>query len=698
MGIDMGGTFTDLMAVDAGGYVHVVKTPTTPADPPRAVLEGLEQLAAAAGFAPGDVLSIAHGTTIGLNAVLERRWPPIGLLVTHGYGDIVEVARQTIPGEWGAIYTWSKPARIVEPELVFEIPGRVSYRGEVQRPLDEDAVRSAARSLRERGVGSVAICFLHSYAAPQHEARARELLADEHPGCLITTSSTILPEFREYERTMTTCLNALLMPIVGDYLGRLSRRLEAAGYGCELRIMKSSGGLSSAAQILHQPVYVAYSGPSAGVLGMAALARALGDDRVLSYDMGGTSTDVALIEDGRPLVSTDGAIGDYPLNAPTIDLVSIGAGGGSIASLGTGNRLRVGPESAGSEPGPAAYGRGGEQATVTDANVVLGRLGGSLIGGDLRLDPAAAHAAVARIAEALGLDVLRAAHGMLRLAASNMAGAVREVSVKRGRDPRDYALYAYGGAGGLHAADIAASLGIRRVLVPRNSGLGSCTGLLASDVTETAVLTPVYAHGGIALETVDHHYRELEGRLRAAVEGQGEEIGEVVLERSADLRYVGEGTEQGGSELTVPVAPGAFDAAAFAQAERDFHAAHHRAYGFSYAGEQRVELVNLRVVAIGPLPRFPFRFADGAETPVPAGERPVCFDPVEGLVPTAVHARAALAGGMRVAGPAIIEDYDTCVVVPPGASAMVTAAGHLELDLAPASSAGASRAELSRAR
>ena len=436
---------------------------STPDDNTRAFLEGLSGLGAASGFASEDVTSINHGTTVALNAVLQKKWLPIGLLVTQGYREIIEIARQTVPGDWGAIYTWVKPPRVVPLENVREVNERLTYEGETLEPLDEGSVRDQAAWFKEHGIDSVAVCFLHSYADPSHEQRARELINEVHPECFVSISSDVLPEFREYERAMTTCLDAVLMPLVSGYLDELTGRLDADGYSSSLMMMKSMGGLSRHDKVVHQPITIAYSGPSAGVLGMAWLAEKIGEQKVLTYDMGGTSTDVALVEDGRPVLTTDSLLDIYPMKTPTIDLVSIGAGGGSIATLGTGNRLRVGPESAGAVPGPACYGRGGELPTVTDANLVLGRIPASLLSGSLELDAEASSAAIGGIAEQLNLSLEEAAYGILEIAAFNMAGAVREVSVKRGRDPRGYALFAYGGAGPLHAAQLASLLGIAKI-------------------------------------------------------------------------------------------------------------------------------------------------------------------------------------------------------------------------------------------
>jgi N-methylhydantoinase A len=669
VGVDTGGTFTDLMAWSDDGRVHVHKVPSTPEDNTRAFLEGLAGLGSTGEFAAGDVETINHGTTVALNAVLQKKWLPIGLLVTQGYRDVIDIARQTVPGDWGAIYTWVKPPRVVPLENVHEVRERLTHDGEILEPLDEDSVREKAAWFKEEGIDSIAVCFLHSYAYPSHEQRARELINEVHPDCFISISSDVLPEFREYERAMTTCLDAVLMPLVSEYLEELTGRLRESDYAGSLMMMKSMGGLSRHDKVVHQPITIAYSGPSAGVLGMAWLAGQIDEQKVLTYDMGGTSTDVALVEDGRPVLTTDSLLDIYPMKTPTIDLVSIGAGGGSIATLGTGNRLRVGPESAGADPGPACYGQGGEQATVTDANLVLGRVPDSLLSGSLQLDAEAAASVVGGIAEQLNLSLEQAAYGILEIAAFTMAGAVREVSVKRGRDPREYALFAYGGAGPLHAAQLASLLGIAKIVIPANPGLGSCLGLLAADIKENAVRTVLTREDQIDLANLESRFAELESRVGPAVEEQGIAASAVVLERFADVRYVGMA-----SELNVQVPGGTLSEANMGAALDAFHEAHDRAYGYSYKGEQLVEIVNIRVSGTGPTDVIEPTEADlveGDGSSARTGERAVYFGPDDGSPVCALYDRSKLSAGEKIVGPAIVEQYDSTIVVPPWADAKV---------------------------
>jgi N-methylhydantoinase A len=678
VGVDTGGTFTDLMAWTDDGRVFVHKTPSTPDDNTRSLIDGLAALGQTAGFAPGDVESVAHGTTVALNTVLQHKWAPIGLMVTEGYRELIEIARQTVPGDWGAIYSWIKPPRVVPLENVQEVRERITHTGEVLTPLDEDGVRRSAQWFRDKGINSVAICFLHSYADAANEERARAIVKEVHPDCFVSISAEVLPEFREYERAMTTCLDAVLMPMVSDYLEHLTGRLGETGHDGSLLMMKSMGGLSRHDRVIHQPISIAFSGPSAGVVGMAALAERIGEPRVLTYDMGGTSTDVALVEDGRPVLTTEGMLDIYPMRTPTIDLVSIGAGGGSIATLGTGNRLRVGPESAGSVPGPACYGRGGTEPTVTDANAVLGRVPTALLQGGLELDLPAAQAAVQKVADGLGLTLEEAAYGILELAAFTMAGAVREVSVKRGRDPRDYALFAYGGAGPLHAAQLAELLGIRRIVVPANPGLGSCLGLLAADVREANVRTFMTREDQIDVAALLARYAELEAQSRAALEGQGVDPAAVSTERFADLRYVGMATE-----ITVPVAADVADADLIGAIAETFHTAHERSYGYAYRGEQLVEIVNVRVVGTGQgsglvIPSEKEQDGDGAGAVT--GSREVYFGPRHGHQACTIVDRDRLTPGDAFPGPAIVEQYDSTVVVPPSWAVRVDGFGNLIIE------------------
>ena len=679
VGVDTGGTFSDFLAFSEDGSLYAAKTLSTPDDDSRAFLTGLQTLRDTGGFEAEDVTSLNYGTTVALNAVLQKRWPPLGLVVTAGFREMVEIARQTVPGDWGSIYSWIKPPRVVPVERVLEVRGRVSHKGSILEEFSDDDARQAAEFYKEAGIEAVAVCLIHSYVRPEHEQRVREIFEDVHPDCFVTLSSDVLPEFREYERAMTTCLNAALMPLVKNYFESLQERLTAEGYSAPLLVMRSSGGLAHADRVVTEPAAIAYSGPSAGALGMAWLASQIGEDKVLTFDMGGTSTDVALIEDGAPLITTEGLLDIYPMGTPSIDLVSIGAGGGSIASLGTGDRLRVGPESAGADPGPVCYGNGGTSPTVTDANLVLGRIPGFLLGGEMSLDIEAARDVLSAVGSQLSLSVEEFAYGILKLAAANMAGAVRQVSVKRGRDPREYSLFAYGGAGPLHAADVADLLGIKKIVIPPRPGLGSCLGLLSANIQSAAVQTVSSKIDDLDHDKISEAIDVLSARVFDDIVAQGIDSETVELTTLMDLCYVGQATE-----LTIPLPGNVADTESLRTILDHFHTEHARVYGYHYVNEQPVKVVNVRVRGIGPLPSIVLPTVEsGTQSTEDAktGTREVYFGPDVGVQDTNVYDRNHLGSGATFEGPAIVTEYDSTVLIPPGAKAEVDQYGNLLINL-----------------
>jgi len=677
IGIDAGGTFTDVMGIDGSGRVRVVKVPSTPADPVAGPVAGIAALRQHLG-ADARVIDIAHGTTVGLNALLQRRFPPVGLIVTRGFRHVLEIARHTVPGQWGAIYSWVKPERVVPLEQVYEVDGRLDAEGRELQPLDEAEVMRIGRQLQAQGVRSLAICLLHAYRDPVHERRVAALLRGMDPSWLISVSSEVLPEFREYERMVTTATNAVLAPLIGRYMAEFDARTRAAldDERAQVFVMRSAGGLVSARSAADQPLRTALSGPAGGVLGMARLAAAAGYPRAITFDMGGTSTDVAAVEDGQPLLTTDGAIDIYPLRMPTIDLVTIGAGGGSVIALGAARRLKVGPQSTGADPGPACYQRGGVRAAVTDANLVLGRLPDTLVGGAMTLDAERAREALAAVGADIGLEAEEVAFAAIEIAAHNMAGAVREVSVRRGLDPRDYTLVAFGGAGPLHATRLAELVGLPRVLVPPHPGLGSCIGLLLADIVLDGSRTVVQRDDALDLEALVAVYAELEEQVTREARDNG--VGTPQLSRHADLRYLGMGTE-----LRVPVPPGALDAAAGQAMFDAFHAEHRRRYGFAYPGAQRVEMLAVRVEARGsreqavPQPLLP---AAGAR-PRPSGTRSARLVDAHAVEPVPVYARSELPAGWVRSGPLFVDQYDSTTVVLAGQHLRVDDAGNLIIEV-----------------
>ncbi|HEY3190644.1 MAG TPA: hydantoinase/oxoprolinase family protein, partial [Solirubrobacteraceae bacterium] len=494
IGIDTGGTFTDVVAVDeATGDVFATKTPTTVHDPSIGVLEGVRKVLTVAGG--GRVTSLAHGTTVATNALLQDDFSGLALVTTEGFRHVLEIARQAVPKGYGNSYFWVKPERIVPLHRVREVPERLDHHGAIVRPLDEAAAVAVARWLARQGIGNVAVSFVHAYANPAHERRMREILEREHLGVHVSISSEVLPEYREYERTVTTLVDAFVKSRVAVYIGAIQSKLDRdLAAGTPFYVMKSNGGVISAREVARQPITTVLSGPAAGALGASAVAAAAGFDRVLTADVGGTSTDVCLVEGGAPALSTEGAVGRFPVKVPMIDIVTVGSGGGSIAWLAPEGALKVGPRSAGADPGPMCYGRGGDEPTTTDAHLVLGRIPAHLLGGEIPLDRDAAERGLARLGGPLGLDALRTAEGILEITAWNQANAIRQVSVKRGLDPRDYTLVAFGGAGPLLAGRLLDLLSLRAALVPPSPGNLSALGLLVVDVKNDYVQTFVQRH------------------------------------------------------------------------------------------------------------------------------------------------------------------------------------------------------------
>lgn len=599
LGIDTGGTFTDVVALDeTTGALATTKTPSTPSDPSRGLLDGIRKVLLQMGAPPDTVATVAHGTTVATNALLEERFHSLGLLVTRGFRHILEIARQSVPSGYGNSYFWVKPDRIVPLERVREVTERLNWRGEVLTELNEDEVREAARWFRAQGIISVGICFLHSYANAAHEQRARALFLEEYPDAFLSISSDVLPEYREYERAMTTLVDAFVKPQVRDYISSAERHLAEALDGAEqaaassvpFLIMKSNGGVIAAQEVERQPITTVLSGPAAGALGASFIARAAGFPDAITLDAGGTSTDVCLVDQGQPRLTTEGKIGRFPVKTPMIDIITVGTGGGSIAWIGPDTGLRVGPRSAGADPGPICYGKGGTQPTLTDANLVLGRIPPHLLGGEVPLDAEAARQGLEPLADKLGLDVFKVAAGILELANWNQANAIRQITVKQGRDPRSYALVPFGGSGPLQAGRLLDLLGLRTAIVPPIPGVTSAFGLLVVDLRNDYVLTKVQSEEAFDPPATQQLYERLEAQAREALQRNGIAPERSLLVRSADLRYHGQAYE-----VRVEVSGGAIDAAFGQQAVEAFHQAHQRIYGYNYRGRQKVEFVNLRV-------------------------------------------------------------------------------------------------------
>jgi len=665
LAVDIGGTFTDVVALEEGsGEVHLMKVPTTPEDPSRGFIEGIEKITELGGVLSSDVAAVFHGTTVATNAILQRRYSKIGLVTTVGYREQLEVARQTVPGEFGDITWWVKPERVVPLELVREVIGRNNVEGKELTPINGDEVRAVALEFRRLGVSAIAVSLLHSYRDPSHERQVREFIREVYPECFISISSDILREYREYERTNTTCLNTALMPLLSNYHEKLSAELADKKITAPFYIMRSSGGLAKAEEISRQPITAALSGPAAGVIAACHFGKLSGFEDVICFDVGGTSADICLVEGGQPRMLTEGRVDIYDVKTPMIDMHTVGAGGGSIAWLAGGRSLKVGPESAGALPGPACYGRGGELPTVTDANAVLGRLTTALAGGDVSLDYARSETAIKTIAEPLGLNLTDAADGILRIAIENMAAGIRTVSVKRGRDPRDYALIAFGGAGPLHACYLADWLGMKKVVIPPSPGVTSAYGLLLTDVRIDAVHTAVQREDKFSAAALEQHFLELQTRVKENLFSEGFNSDNIELQHFVDMRYGGQAYE-----VRLPFLNDTSSTEdKLQQAISDFHSSHQDLYGYSYEGRELVELVNVGVTGLGLLERPKIRKQKIAgKSPVQAmrGKSQVYFPQTQGRVECPIFSRELLVAGNEIIGPAIIEQYDSTTVLNP---------------------------------
>ncbi|MEE8466108.1 MAG: hydantoinase/oxoprolinase family protein [Dehalococcoidia bacterium] len=661
--VDIGGTFTDIVFCNlATNEQWVHKTPSTPEDPGTCFLTGLREVLDANSVKPSQVKHVFHGTTIATNAILENKGSPVGLLVPEGFKFVLEIGRHGTPRLVNP-NSWIKPARPVRPRDIIEVAERADFNGEILVPLDEDAVRSAARKFRDAEITSIAVSFLHSYSNPSHENRARDLILEEYPNAQVSISSEVLAVFREYERTITTVLNAYVMPLVSNYISNLERSLRANAIDASFSIMKSNGGMMGAGIAVRQPVHTALSGPAAGVMATLQIAENTGLANSISFDMGGTSTDVSLVRDGTTTTNLAGRLGDWPIQLPMLDIVTIGCGGGSIANVTPYGSLTVGPASAGSVPGPVCYGKGGTAPTVTDANLALGRINTYIAGGTLPLDADAAMRSIQdKIAGPLGLELNAAASGILSIANNTMVGAIRNVSVERGHDPGEFALVAYGGAGPMHAIDVANLLGINRVVAPLHPGIASAYGLLVAELKNDYARTSLQTPPDYDLEGMERVYAELEGEGRTWLREEGVPEALQVFSRSADLRYAHQG-----SEVTVSLPEKKVDQAGMDALIHEFHGHHQQLYGFAL--DQPVEIVTLRVAASGgsgsvDMPLRP----SGLDSPENAvsSQRQVFFQEAGGFVPCNIYNRDRLAPDSRITGPAILEGMDSTVVINPG--------------------------------
>lgn len=646
--VDIGGTFTDVALVDGAGRSWRAKTPSIPSDPSEAFLNGIRLALEQAGVSAADLDQVLHGTTVATNMILEGKGARTALVTTRGFRHVLSIGRQDIPRK-ANLYTWIKPVPPVPASRIVEIDERIAAGGAVLEALDEASVRSAAKQIRGMAVEAVAVCLIHAYANPDHERRVAEILREELPDLAVTVSSDVLPVVREYERSLTTVLNATVMPGVTSYVAKLEQRLTDEGSGVPLMLMQSNGGVAGASKIRLAPALTALSGPAAGVVGARAAAEACGIADIITVDIGGTSADICLIKDGKIGLTQNGSVGDWPLALPMVDMITIGAGGGSLARIKDGG-LTVGPESAGARPGPACYGHGGTEPTVTDAHVALGQLPARLLGGRMMLDIDAAKAAVMRVAAPLGLDLETAARGILAIVDNHMVGAMRVVSVERGHDPRDFTLVPFGGAGPLHGCALAELLGVRRVLITPSPGVLCADGLLAADLKSEFSRAMAFA-GAMDPAATAPIISELEQQASDWLDVEDVKPDARRIERKALLRYAGQG-----GEIAVDYAP---DRATF---EENFRAAHKALYGFNL--NSKIELVTLRVHATGVAASPPVVNLAPGDTPAPNEHTSVSISGVTRDVP--VIDRAKLGAGASFVGPLILTQLDTTTYVAPG--------------------------------
>jgi N-methylhydantoinase A/oxoprolinase/acetone carboxylase beta subunit len=694
LGVDVGGTFTDLIYVDdEAGAVLVHKLPTTPDDPSRGTVQGIQELTAQAGETPAALDQVFHGTTIATNIVIEHNGARVGMITTEGYRDILHIARHKKPLNFSNYQDlpWQRYP-IVRRRYRLTVPERVTRDGAVLVPLDEEKAREQVRALQEAGVEAVAVCFLFSFLNPEHEARVAEIVREEFPEAFLSVSSEVLPQYREYERFSTVCLNAYIGPKVASYVRRLEDELRALEVRTGVHLMTSASGVATTEAATARPVNLLMSGPVAGVVGGIWAGKQAGYENVITLDVGGTSADIGLAQGGRLRMKhlLDTKVGPYQAMIPMVDVDTIGAGGGSIAYVDGGGIFRVGPRSAGADPGPAAYGRGGTEATATDAMVVLGWLRPeAFLGGGMELEPDRARRAFEEgPARALGMSVEEAAMGAVQILTHSMVQSIEENSVRKGFDPRDFALVAEGGAGPLFAAQIALEVGTPNVLVPPYPGVTAAMGLLATDMVYEYVATSYQRLSALDTAELGRRFAELEGEARRQLEEDGIGADRLLIQRVVDARYAGQGYE-----LRVDVGSGTIDEAWAEKLRADFHDIHEREYSRRFE-ESDIEVPNIRVRGVGLMPPLEPTTADGGEEAPHEDalrhEGSAWFRVQGSLqeVMTRYYDRPSLKAGNRLQGPSIVHQYDSTTVIPPGLTASIDGYGNIVI-----ATGGAARAE-----
>jgi N-methylhydantoinase A len=675
IGIDVGGTFTDFTLVnELSGAVAFFKVPSTPHDPSEAIDNGIRGLMAEHAISPDQISHIGHGTTVATNLIIERKGARCGLITTRGFRDVLEIGRQVRPHLYD--YSVTKPQPLVPRELRCEVTERLSAKGVVQVELKEDDVRQAALLLRDAGVEAIAICFLHSYRNPAHERRARAIVSEILPSAYLSISSDVLPEFREYERLSTTALNASVGPRMERYLQRFLDRVAAADIAVEPFTIHSNGGLMSVDTVRHYPVRTCLSGPAAGVVGAAVVGRVAGFPEIVTFDVGGTSTDVSLIHESKPIFTSNRQVAGYPVKTPMVDIHVIGAGGGSIAWMDETGSLKVGPHSAGAVPGPVGYGRGGVQPTITDAMFALQRLNpASLLKGKMTVDAEAARRIIMeKVAEPLGLSLEAAAEGIIRIANANMSRAIRSVSTERGYELSKFVLFAFGGAGPLHAMDVARECGIPFVVVPQEPGTMCARGMLLTDISFDFVESDIALVDDKNWSRITEKFSRLKHDAEAWLQREGVPADERSFEWVIDARYVGQNFEV---QVAMP-AGGALD---YHEFESRFNEAHLREYGYNVP-ERAIEIINCRVKAIGAVIKAPLARLAAAPAPTPVSRRDVYFGTTHGWLPTDIYDRDQLGAGAEFDGPVVFEEMSSTTVIAPGQHARVDDYGNLVVRIA----------------
>jgi N-methylhydantoinase A len=674
--IDTGGTFTDVVAIDdATGAITAVKTPSTPDDPSVGLLNGVRKALDEVGRSDADVRMLLHGSTVATNAVLEHKFAGLGLIVTRGFRHMIEIARQSVPDGYGNSFFWVKPPRLVPLDLVREVPGRMTFDGSEIEPLDDEAVLNAVRELVEDGVRCIGVCLLHSYANGAHEQRIGELIRANFPEIFVSLSSVVLPEYREYERAMTTLIDVLVKPYCRTYLQSAADSIRAQSGDIPFLIMQSNGGVVKHSTAGERPVTMLLSGPAAGILGSIHMAELAGFRNILTVDVGGTSTDVAIIENLKPMYTSASMVESYPVKTPMLDIVTVGSGGGSIAWTDAYGQLKVGPQSAGADPGPICYGRGGTKPTVTDAAITLGRLPPALIGGAIQLDVEAARKAYDELGHSFNLSAEEVAAGVLEIAAVNQVFGIRQVTTTRGREPGAFAMVAFGGAGGLFASEVADFLDIRTIISPPNPGNLCALGLHVSDVRRDYIRTLVRQQSTADPKEILWAWEELAASGLADVGAEGIPADKIEIRLIADVRYFGEGHEV---QIDIPAEHAG--EAAVAHMWKDFHRVHDETFGFHYEGKQDVELVNLRVQAIGKQHRPKLTPDATSRTPAKPFATRKAFWRRTGWVDCPLYRRTELATGQTITGPVIVEEYGSTVVVPDRWHARADSYGNLILE------------------